>query len=43
MKTNVLRGLSVSTVTTGIMRYTPHLAIVQFLGVMLFATWALSF
>ncbi len=42
MKTNVLRGLTVSRVTMAIMRYTLPLAIVQVLGVILFAVWAFS-
>lgn len=42
MKTNVLRGLSVSVLTTAIMRCTLHLAIVQILCVILFAAWVFS-
>ena len=42
MKTKVLRGWSVSAVTTAIMRYTLPLAIVQVLCVMLFAIWMIS-
>lgn len=42
MKTNVLRRLSISMVTTAVMRYTLPLAIVQVLCVMLFAVWMIS-
>ena len=40
---NVLRKLSLSTVMTAIMRYTLPLAVVQVLGLIVFAVWAFSF
>ena len=42
MKTKLLQELTVTTATTAIMRYTLALAIVQILGVILFAAWSLS-
>jgi hypothetical protein len=39
MKTNVLRGLSVSAVMASLMLWTLPLAIVQVLCVILFAVW----
>ena len=43
MKTNAFRLLSLSMLTTMIMRYTLPLAIVQVAGIILFAVWAFSF
>ncbi len=42
MNPNLLRGSSVSSITTTIMRYTLPLAILQILCVILFSAWMFS-